>query len=490
MRWSCSPRAAARSRLILPLLVAGALSAGCVESAKTIYQKPNLTAGVPAAARGFLGYSDTAQHMTVCGNCHIDNQTRWAASGHGHAWLTLQQSGSAQTSCEVCHTVNGRGNPLADTANVGFQATRDPRYHDVQCENCHGPGLAHVQNPTFRSAPIASVRAGLNLGRGCGDCHNGTHHPFVEEWQQSPHSQVLAPPAGNVACQGCHIAQGALKQFNVQGRYLEQDSAALPITCAVCHDPHGPPVDSAGKSTTTHQLRYSISSSDPSQNLCMRCHNRRGGPDPTAALSGPHAPQTALLTGTAGWWPPNLPTNPGGIVATHGSSANPRMCATCHVQSFAVTDKATGKFVFQATGHLFLAIPCPNAQGIPSPDTTCTVQQRIFTACAMSGCHGTPDAARSAFTTATLRIQTLNNTLKGMLAKVPKTEFNASDNRYTTAEGAQFNSKMADMSGSVVHNPFLLEALLTGSITQVQKDYGIAPASNVVLQNVMRTYPH
>ena len=472
------------------LLLAGIFAGACVENTKTVFRQQDLTAGVPTAAKGFIGYTDTTAHMTVCGNCHIDPQARWAASGHAHAWLTLQNSGSAQAVCEACHTVNGRGNPLADTVSVGFLATRDVRYHDVQCENCHGPGLNHVQNPTFASAPIASVKAGLNLGRGCGDCHNGVHHPFVEEWQQSPHAQVLAPPAGRAECQGCHIAQGALKQFGVQGRYLEQDSAALPITCAVCHDPHGPPTSATG-TAPTHQLRYSVSSPDQQQNLCMRCHNRRGTPDPTSALSGPHAPQTALLQGAAGWWPPNLPIDPGTkIVATHGSSANPRMCATCHVQNFQVTDKATGKFVFQATGHLFLAIPCPNAQGVPTPDTTCAVSQRIFTACTGSGCHGSTDAARSAFTTATLRIRTLNTTLKAMLAKVPKAEFSNTDGRYSTAEGAQFNSKMADMSGSVVHNPFLLEALLTGSINQLTKDYGVTATPGVVLTNIMRTYPH
>lgn len=491
MRGVFPPQAASRRTGGVAVLLVAAVGLGaCVENTKTIYQRQDFTAGVPAAAKGFIGYTDTAAHMTVCGNCHIDNQARWANSGHGHAWLTLQNSGSAQAVCEACHTVNGRGNPLADTLSVGFLATRDVRYHDVQCENCHGPGLSHVQNPTFASAPIASVKAGLNLGRGCGDCHNGTHHPFVEEWQQSPHAQVLAPPSGRPECQGCHIAQGALKAFNVQGRYLEQDSAALPITCAVCHDPHGPPPAASGTTTTTHQLRYSVSSSDEQQNLCMRCHNRRGNPDPTTALSGPHAPQTALMHGSAGWWPPSLNFPQGTFIATHGSTANARQCATCHVQSFQVTDKATGKFVFQATGHLFLAIPCPNAQGVPSTDTTCAVQQRIFTACTGSGCHGSTGAAQSAFQTATLRIQTLNTTLKNMLAKVPKTEFSNTDSRYTTAEGAQFNSKMADMSGSVVHNPFLLEALLTSSITQVQKDYGIAPSGSVVLTNIMRTYSH
>ncbi len=493
MRLAWFPPGGRAPRVLLLATTSLALAA-CVET-RTVFQQPNLTAGVPAAARGFLGYvsnGDTATRQTVCGNCHVERQAQWAQSGHAHAWLTLEQNGGLQPVCEACHTVNGRGNPLADTTSVGFLATGAPRYHDVQCENCHGPGLTHVQNPTFASAPIASVNAGLGLGRGCGDCHNGVHHPFVEEWAQSPHAQVLAPPAGNPACQGCHIAQGALKQFNVQGRYLEQDSTRpLPITCAVCHDPHGPP-DTAAASTTApivHQLRYSISSPDPSQNLCMRCHNRRGTPDPSSSLAGPHAPQTALLEGAAGWWPPNLANNVGTIVATHGSAANPNMCATCHVQAFDVTDSLTKKFVFHATGHLFLAIPCPNTRGIPTTDTTCAVSQRLFTACAASGCHGTPQAAMSAFVTASARIQSLNTALQAMLAQVPASQFNAADNIYTTAEGAQFNSRLAAMTGSVVHNPFLLESLLRASITQVNKDYGIAIPPSTNLTPLMKHPP-
>jgi hypothetical protein len=116
--------------------------------------------------------------------------------------------------------------------------------------------------------------------------------------------------------------------------------------------------------------------------------------------------------------------------------------------------------------------------------------QRTFAACATSGCHGTPEAAQSALAVASQRIQGLNATLKAMLAKVPASEFSNTDNRYTTAEGAQFNSKLAAMDGSVVHNPFLVEALLTGSIQQVQKDYGIAPTAGMVLTNIMRTFRH
>ncbi len=280
---------AAHTRLtsprLLALLMLLPLAAGCVDT-RTVFKERELTAGVPAEAAGFLGFSDTTREMTVCGNCHIDKQTEWKQTAHAHAWATLQQSGGAQPVCEACHSVNGRGNPLPDSAHVGYLAVADPRYVNVQCESCHGPGLTHVSDPKPDNVPLASVAVGVDLERGCGECHNGTHHPFVEEWSKSPHSQVLSAPAGRPECQGCHIAQGALDQFNVETNYIDKDSAALPITCAVCHDPH--------RNNHPGQLRLADNVPDPSKNLCMRCHNRRGGPDPADAGRGPHACQGRL----------------------------------------------------------------------------------------------------------------------------------------------------------------------------------------------------
>ena len=69
------PRGPVARALLLALTLS---AAGCVES-RTVFQQPNLTAGVPAAARGFLGYmsaSDTATHQTVCGNCHVERQAQ------------------------------------------------------------------------------------------------------------------------------------------------------------------------------------------------------------------------------------------------------------------------------------------------------------------------------------------------------------------------------------------------------------------------------
>ena len=41
-------------------------------------------------------------------------------------------------------------------------------------------------------------------------------------------------------------------------------------------------------------------------------------------------------------------------------------------------DKATGKFVFQSTGHRFLATPCVDANGQPTESQTCTVSAQTF----------------------------------------------------------------------------------------------------------------
>lgn len=216
----------------------------------------------------------------------------------------------------------------------------------------------------------------------------------------------------------------------------------------------------------------------------MKCHQRRGTPDPTT-FRGPHSPEGPTLLGVAGWWPPNLDFPGNAIVATHGSEANPELCASCHVNSFTVTDPSTGDFVFQATGHLFQAIPCLDGEGIPSGDEDCPDAQRSFDACATSGCHGTGDVARTLMSTAETRIDDLVTELQGLIDQIPPGEFDETDSRFTVGEGARFNKLLALSPGSVVHNPFLIEALLTASIKEVERTYGLAALTDVNLDRIL-----
>jgi hypothetical protein len=47
------------------------------------------------------------------------------------------------------------------------------------------------------------------------------------------------------------------------------------------------------------------------------------------------------------------------------------------------------------------------------------------------------------------------------------------DGRFTVADGAWFNSQLAKMTGSTVHNPFLIEQLLIATINQLRTTYNL-----------------
>jgi predicted CXXCH cytochrome family protein len=420
-----------------------------------------------AAAAGFLGYANEAQKLTVCGQCHVSFQRRWQETAHASAWLAIDTIPNAPALCQACHSTNTRGN--FTTGAGGYLAHPDARYHDVQCESCHGPGLEHVRSPMRANWPLAALAVGPNLEIGCGECHSGAHQPFVEQWAVSRHANVRAgTPTTNAACLGCHRGQNAAQQLGVRAEYRERhEPQALAITCGVCHDPHD--------ATNPGQLRMPIDVHSEEENLCMKCHQRRGTPDQASPQAGPHSPEGPLLLGFAGWWPPNMQFQPGEIVATHGTEANPRLCAGCHVAQWEIRDQLTGQFVFRSTGHTFEAIPCVDAEGVPSGSRTCGLTDRSFRTCTGAGCHGTAAVVRARLALVRDEVGTLAAAIQAMEALVPPGEFNPGDGRYSTAEGARFNRLLAQMRGSEVHNPGLIKALLRASIRQLQEDYGINP---------------
>jgi predicted CXXCH cytochrome family protein len=485
-------------RLALPAIaLIGTLSLGACGKDSIVY-RDRAPFNPPAdAAAGFLGYYDVASRQTTCGNCHADFQGSWSTTKHAHAYSAVTASTTKDSTCYGCHSLTGNGNKASGTV-AGHDKVKDSTYYDVQCESCHGAGLQHVEgvgqgNITVR--PLARVSM---AGTGnCGDCHSGAHQPFAEEWKASGHANVSVSRASNVVCQGCHDGRKALARFGVADNYAERDSATAyqPTTCAVCHNPHG--------STNPKQLRFPVTSADPEQNLCMQCHMRRT--EPQLDASTPHAPQGAMLLGFAGYRPPGFAYDTARIYGSHATTLNPRLCAGCHVNRYTVTDKLTGAFTFQATGHLMRPIPCLDATGKPTGDKTCayTTTARSFQSCAQSGCHANATVAANAFTTVRARMKfladqlwlNLNNdgTLQasptdgGLLAQVKltrPTEWSNTDIVITPAEGAEFNARLcgeynqANSDNSKgVHNPFLCEALLIATINYIRTYYALPAAS-------------
>jgi predicted CXXCH cytochrome family protein len=464
-------------------------------------------AQLPDQTFNFLGYFDAENTTPVCSACHAGPVATWRDTGHATAWEGLQASGHAQSFCEGCHAVSQLGNAIDNGTAAGYNLVADERYEDVQCESCHGPGFDHVQNPDAVK-PLASIAADTGLGNGCGDCHEGSHHPFVEQWRASRHGSPSALGiAGTIdGCNECHEGRKALDvKFGESSNYVERDAAELqPITCAVCHDPHGTANDG--------NLRAPIDVAT-TENLCVTCHARRGTPP---SPNGPHAAQGLLvLDQDVGWIPPGFVYDTLRFINSHGKGLNRKLCATCHVAVFEVTDQATDAFLFQSVGHSFEALPCLDAQGLPTAGP-CDDADRSFRTCTTAGCHGAETAPRFFYRRLKTRLEELldqlwfdtdGNTqidatdaglLPQVVARGDRLQLDLRDRLVTVAEGALWNAMLAHTSdrpwfgdgsvfglpfsshkssGNGVHNPYKLEALLIASIQAVVDEYGLASPS-------------
>jgi hypothetical protein len=503
----------------------------------------------PDQASGFLGYFTASERQTSCGNCHVGQQRDWAQTAHSNAWADLQSSPQFNETCAGagCHSVNWRGNQ--DSANVGYESVQTEAYQDVQCESCHGPGYGHVQDPSVESMrPLPSINVTDDPAlddRSCSGCHRGgagpdRHQNYLKEWKSSRHGQLRESQAAEENCQPCHEAKGALRAWGINTAYKELGSGTLmPQNCVVCHDPHGTASDDAGN-PLPGQLRFSISTGVIEQNLCTKCHGRveRAEANPTNSR-GPHGVQGPVLFGSAGYFPPGTQYDTSSILTTHGSTANPRLCAGCHVNRVSGVDEAGNTITF--SGHSFHPLPCLQQKSPEIVDTTyrndCAfdASSRSWGACTASGCHGTEavavqrladiQAERDGYldvlwvdlnadqvldpypvdTGYLPRIQaTYPDSLKfcneSGTSNLCLTAADTANNRtLTSAKGARFNAQMLGEAltghpdGSHgVHNPFLYRALLQSSIADLERTYAgflppPPPAVTIKIQNAIRS---
>jgi predicted CXXCH cytochrome family protein len=494
----------------------------------------------PDSVNGFLGYFTASTKQTTCGNCHVGVQAAWRQTLHADAWADLQGSGHAQSSCNSCHTVSQLGNAIGHPA--AYQLKPDSAYHDVQCESCHGPGLTHVENPDIAANhPLASVHVDTGVVTSCSACHSGAHTPFIEQWKESAHGSGpgFSSAGTNASCQPCHEGRTAMAvKFGEQANYIEKGSATPErIGCVTCHNPHGSPYE--------HQLRAPLSQPSRDQ-LCVTCHSRTGVPPwsvatGTGSSRGAHGAQGLLVIGeNVGWIPPGFAYDTSQMASSHGTAANPKLCATCHVVRTTVTDELTGAFTFQSVGHTFEAIPCPDAQGIPRPCRDAVAPDTVhdFTACSTGNCHiGGPTVARLAYQTLKGELNNLldqiwvdvnaNGTVDsagvdtGLMPQLvtramrpgataaDSTPISFKNNITSTAKGTLWNAALAATedrpyflngrmlgngfsthmaSGNGVHNPFMLKALLTASIAAMHTDYGL-PAPPARFMSVQGPLP-
>lgn len=122
--------------------------------------------------------SDPNGYVTssACSKCHLEQYVKWANSPHAHATDPLPpRAVEFETGCLACHSTGSVPIPpnklRADLQNV-------------QCEQCHGPGSAHVAKPAKGYGVIADMK------KSCGSCHTSETSPRFDlqvAWQAIKH---------------------------------------------------------------------------------------------------------------------------------------------------------------------------------------------------------------------------------------------------------------------------------------------------------------
>jgi hypothetical protein len=218
--------------------------------------------------------------VAYCATCHgPEGQAprvyeAWAGSAHAGAIEALQAIGQGENAyCLPCHTVGSKG-LNADPAlnNGGYDETAVARLADVQCENCHGPASDHS------AVSVGSVEVTIDADV-CGQCHTDAHHPTYDEWQESGHSNNSNSAALRASCAKCHNGLFADEYLNNPEGFTNPTSdptVRAPISCAVCHDPHGNenPGSLRDAAVTDRSLpNAQIVEVAGAGRLCMSCHN-------------------------------------------------------------------------------------------------------------------------------------------------------------------------------------------------------------------------
>ncbi len=336
-----------------------------------------------------------------CQLCHSggflpDTMGPWSLTAHAGAFSNAIDGISTthfSQNCIKCHSVGY--DTFAGATNGGFddiqaltgwtfpgeltngnfaampQSLREKS--NVQCENCHGPGSEHA----YSLGDIKKISVSMSAGD-CAQCHDSEpYHLKAQEWNNSRHAIATRYPTGESrsSCVRCHSGLGFVDM--VDGKPQRTDYEAL--TCAVCHDPHGPtnnpsmlrkvgPVTLADNITT-------ITNGGKGQ-LCISCHiGRRDAVTYVETTTGsgnfgPHyGVQGDMIAGA------NAVTYGKEIASSAHGSVVPETCVGCHLQEVS----ASAPYFGNVGGHTFLpAWDGPTAD--PADD--------IHLTGLCTGCHG------------------------------------------------------------------------------------------------------
>ena len=146
-----------------------------------------------------------------CGDCHSQAYAKWLETPHHHATVAISEPNERSEiprhhdpECISCHVTgwNPQGYHPYATGYVDLEGSS--HLHGNGCENCHGPGKAHVDaeegtiEATDEQRLALQKQMRLELSRAeekCIECHDldndpkfhSGEHTFAEYWEQIKH---------------------------------------------------------------------------------------------------------------------------------------------------------------------------------------------------------------------------------------------------------------------------------------------------------------
>lgn len=434
-----------------------------------------------------------------CAACHGSKADAWAATQHATIFsggIDGLESDHYGPNCISCHTtgfnnrpeaVNGGFDDVAAEAGWEFPAELQEgnweqmvedypevaALANVQCESCHGPGADHVTGDVQAMGPIGTS---LEYGT-CAQCHAEDPYHFVpQQWENSAHADRTAQafwyPTGQsrAACAACHTGGGYIDAANGVPM-AEQSTDYQPITCAVCHDPHGngSPDQLRVFDTVTLPDGTEVAEAGAAA-TCMSCHNTRV--DPAEAVEGefqtPHYSSAAeLLNGVGGYtWGVELPQNLHTLVIEDS-------CITCHMADSPGTTEDGEPLPGhnEVGGHTFAMVNEDGVENVAICQQCHGDSMTTFEMVAQDDYDGD-----GAVETNTEEIQGLLDVLEpelvaqGVEILDHHPYFNLPEDADTNLKGALYNFKLVSDSGTPAHNLEYIVSLLQLSYERLTGD--------------------
>jgi len=246
----------------------------------------------------------------ACATCHEDEVKKFPQNPHARMAL---QHGDNGITCENCHGPGQAHIDAGGDATKIFQFSKaTPRMIDEKCLGCHA--AAH---PNFERS--AHGEAGIN----CNSCHS-VHKAETDE--------NLLKVSQTKLCYGCHTD---VKAAFAQPFHHRVDEGL--ITCSDCHNPHG--------TFQPHQLRISATQDA----ICTKCHIETAGPwvyehppiktEGCTSCHSPHGSSNPRLLNVSNvnnlclqCHSPSLNFTAPGIPSFHNQANQYQACTVCHTQ--------------------------------------------------------------------------------------------------------------------------------------------------------------